>query len=232
VFSQQTASLELTDPGSVLSLPGASSWSIRLSGLVQTGGDNWDHWYDSQGSSPSLYDDHLGANGVQGFSMGIDIAVEYRITNQFALGVAVGYIPTQLCSEVHYYVPNKSILEVEKPDARMPYFPVRLTAGYDLFRGELWSIQLGVQCGVALFSSTDVHLNVGKSRRFYGDRNLVMGCQVGTTYIVSKGLAVTSFLQYQSTSFKIEELGTGDLQQTFYFKPVSLLLGLQYTLGD
>jgi hypothetical protein len=183
VLSQQTVSLELTDPDSTLSLPGTSSWSIRISGLVQTGGDDWNLWYESQGSSSTRYDDNLGMNGVQGFSIGIDVAVEYRITDRFALGVAVGYIPTKLHSEVHYPVPNKSILEVEKPDARMPYIPVRLTAGYDLCRWERWSILTGVQCGVGIFRTTDVHLNVGKSRRFYGDGSLVLGCQVGVTPI-------------------------------------------------
>jgi hypothetical protein len=85
---------------------------------------------------------------------------------------------------------------------------------------------------VGIFGTTDVRSNVGKSRRFYGDGSLVLGCQLGVTRVMTKGLAVTSFLQYQTTSFRVEELGTGDLKQTFDFKPLSLLLGLQYTLSD
>src|SRR5512137_1262083 len=94
-LSQQTVSLEFTDSDTIPSLPRASSWSLRISGLVQTGGDNWTLWYNYEGSSSTRLDDHLGMNGIQGFSLGIDIAAEYRVTDRFVLGVAVGYIPTK-----------------------------------------------------------------------------------------------------------------------------------------
>ena len=230
--SQRSASAQLMDRSSTISLPGASSWSFSISGLIQTGGDDWILWYESFGSGSNVLDNRSACNGVQGFSLGVDVASEYRITSRLALGVAVRYIPTKLHAEVHYPVTYKSILEVEKPDARISYIPVRLTAGYDLFRGERWSIHTGVQCGVGIFGTTDVRSNVGKSRRFYGDGSLVLGCQVGVTHALTKGLAATSFLQYQKTSFRVEELGTGDLKQTYDFRPLSLSLGLQYTLSD
>jgi hypothetical protein len=232
IFSQQSESSVSKDSYNDNTLPGASSLSIRFSILTQTGGDDWTLWYESQGSSSTPYDDHLGLNGVRGFSFGIDAAVEYRITNCFALGVAVGYIPTELHCDVHYYVPNKSIQEVERPNVRIPYIPIRLTASYDLFRWERWSIPIGVQCGVGIFQTTDVHFNIGKSRRFYGDGSLLLGAHVGVTHIVTKGLAITSFLQYQKTSFRVEELGTGDLKQTYNFALFALMAGLQYSFGD
>lgn len=232
LLSRQTAPSTLAEPDKSVAWPGASSWSVRISVLTQNGGNEWIPWYEYRGSDSTIFDDHWGNNGVQGFSFGIDFALEYGITDRFAVGIAAGYIPTKLHSEVHYPVTYQSIMEVEKPDARMPYIPVRLTANYDLFRWAKWRIQAGLQCGVGIFRSTDVHLNVGKSRRFYGDGSLVLGAQVGVTHMIAKGIAVASILQYQGTTFKVEELGTGDLKQTYHFRPLSLSLGLQYSFGN
>jgi len=229
--SQQPESSTIAKPGESLARPGASSWSIRMSVLAQSGGDDNIFFYETFGSSSTIFDDQYARHGVPGYSFGIEAALEYRISDRFAMGIAAGYIPTEVYTEMHYPVPNQSILEVEHSDAKMPYMPIRLTANVDLFRWPKWCIQAGLQCGVGLFRSTDVHLQVGKSSRFYGDASLVYGAQVGVTHMIAKGLAIASIFQFQRTTFKTEELGTGDLKQTFNFKPLSLSLGIQYTLG-
>jgi hypothetical protein len=211
--------------------PSRSSWSIRLSGAIQHGGDDWVFWYEDTGSSATIYDDHLGLNGVQGASYGIDISLEHRIAKRMALALCAGYIPTRLHAEVHYPVPDQSILEVEAPKARMPYCPVRLSMSYDLVRKRSWRLYAGLQGGVGLYRSTDVHLNVGRSRRFYGKGSMLVGGQVGADLSIANGFSITSILQYQRTSFHVEELYTGDLKQTNHFKPLSLSTGLQYTFG-
>ncbi len=231
LLSQQSESSTIAEPDKSVARPGGSSWSIRISVLAQhKTGNKFNLWYEYSGSDSTIFDDHLAGNGI-GSSLGIDFALEYKITDRFALGIAAGYIPTKLHAEAHYPVPYQSILEVERTDARMPYLPIRLTANYDLFNWAKWSIQGGLQCGVGIFRSTDVHVHIGKSRRFYGDASLVLGAQVGVTRLIAKGLSIASILQYQRTHFKIEELGTGDLKQAFPFKPLSLSLGFLYSFG-
>jgi len=205
-----------------LSKPGHSNWSVRISGLLQFNSDSWELWYEEGADTPDYSDDFIANNGVQGKSLGLEIALTRRLGERFGLGLAVGCIPTRLHAEIHH------LPTIEAPKANIAYCPVRFSFFYDILRWSDWRMQFGLQGGLAFFGDKDVVSLIGKSRHFYGGISPMFGLETAVTYAPRQGLGFSAVLSKQFTHFHAEELHTGNLPQQISFSPFALSVGILY----
>ena len=206
----------------------AAGWTIRLAGVLQVNGNEWVNWYTVIPPSGTL-GSQSASNGTQGISFGLDLAADYRIGDRFVLGFAAGFVPTRLHAELHHNEINGIV--IEKPKANISFMPVRVVAGYDLFRGPGWSVQAGLQCGLGLFGSKDVIPAVGRARHFSNDNRMLFGAQVRFSRTSSSGWGYSATLQHLRSGFKVEELGTLAMPQKLDFNPTSFLVGVHYSFA-
>jgi hypothetical protein len=109
--------------------------------------------------------------------------------------------------------------------------PVRVVAGYDLFRGPGWRLQAGLHCGLGLFGTKDVRLAVGRARHFSGDNRMLFGAHIRFSRTSPSGWGYSATLQSLYTGFRVEELGSGELRQTLNIHPISLFVGVHYSFA-
>jgi len=206
--------------------PGEPLWTVRLSGVLQENRDEWKSWYTTD---PTGWDGESAANGTQGFAIGVDAALEYRVARRVGLGVAVGYVPIALHAEVHRTAQGR----FAKPEVRVAFVPLRLEASVDLARPGSWILRAGVLAGTAFLGSVDVIPEFGRSRHFEGGWTSLVGAHMTVAYALAPHRwRVATTLQYlRPGGLDVAELGTGDLAQHVAFAPVALHVSLEYAFG-
>ncbi len=200
-------------------------WSVGLSGMLQLNSSERVNWYTT---NPTAMDSESAANGTHGVSGGVDVAFGYQVARRVNVGVAVSITPMRLHAEVHRTAQQR----FAKPTAHVTFVPLRLTADIDLLHGSTWTLRVGPQVGVGLFGTADVVPEFGRSRRFGGGGQALVGAHIGVRYASpSSRWGVSATFQIQRTGFSVSELGTGDLPQDLTVTPEALLVGIEWRFG-
>jgi hypothetical protein len=200
-----------------------SGWSIKMYGLAQWA-PNKSNWY----TIGEGYSGESAANGVEkGASFGLECGLEYRVVERLGIEASIGYIPTNIHGGTHQTW--RGIFS--EPTGRISFIPLHLAVNLYLLQDEKWKIALGPLAGVGIIGELDLRPSVGRARHFNGRKDLLFGGQfVVSRAVTSGGWSVLASLKYMSTSYEVSEIGTGALKQELPMRPLSLRLGVAYSL--
>ena len=198
-----------------------SKWKIRVQGNLLRNTVTWTEWYAIE--EP----EEFACNGVEGTSLGMQLAVEYSITKRIGVEGSMSFIPTRLHAEVHWTSRNQFAI----PNERIDFFPIWIGINFSLPQNRSWQLYLGPIVGMGIFGERDVRPEFGRARHFKGKNDLLYGGQLGIKYIPdSSNWRGVLTMQYIRTTFEAAELETGDFRQNLKMYPVILGLGVEYSL--